>query len=68
MFRLFGLLSVLQGEEGDGRSRGESPAAADGDNSGDAGGPAGGPNGSGEEGPGGLGRYVNAARCRNSVR
>lgn len=66
MFRWsFGFLSVLQGEGGDGGPGGESPAAADGDNSGDAGGPAGGEHGAREEGPGGgLGRYMNTARSR----
>lgn len=53
---------MLQGEGCDGGSGGESPAAADGDNSGDAGGPAGGQHGTREEEPGGLGRYMNAAR------
>lgn len=57
-------LSVPQGEGSDGRSGGEPPAAADGDNSGDAGGPAGGGHESRKESPGRLGRYPTAARSQ----
>lgn len=49
-------LWVLQGEGRDGGPGGESPAAADGDNSGDAGGPADGGDGTTEEAPRQLGR------------
>lgn len=53
---MFSLLSVLQGKGCDGGPGGESPAAADGDNSGDAGGSADGGDGSREENAGQLGR------------
>lgn len=47
---------VLQGKRSDAGSGGESPAAADGDNSGDAGRPAGGGDGSREEAARQVGR------------
>lgn len=52
---------VFQAEGRVGGSGGESPAAADGDNSGDAGGPAGRRRDSREEEPGRLGRYTSTA-------
>lgn len=52
---------VFQAEGRVGGSGGESPAAADRDNSGDAGGPAGRRRDSREEEPGRLGRYTSTA-------